>query len=35
MTISNVFYTISLIATGNFAAKSNGEGEEENSVKID
>jgi hypothetical protein len=35
MTLVNGLYTISLATTVNFAAKSNSEGEEETSVKID
>jgi hypothetical protein len=35
MTLSNGLYTISLTTTGNFAAKNNGEGEEETCVKTD
>jgi hypothetical protein len=35
MTLFNGFYTICLTTTGNFAAKSNGESEEETRVKIE
>jgi hypothetical protein len=35
ITLFNAFYNIFLTTTGNFAAKSNGEGEEETCVKID
>jgi hypothetical protein len=35
MTLFNGFNTISITTTGNFTAKSNGEGEEEACVKID
>jgi hypothetical protein len=35
MTLLNELYTMYLITTGNFAAKSNNEGEEDTCVKID